>query len=783
MSFGTAKQISETLQAGEEVNRIRGENRVLVNNMLNGEPYVSEAEARKWKLDITPNWGEAPVLAAHARRQYDNAFLGSQNFFKVQIPLAPEEKKSGWGSFITNKINRTMKKCEPYNCLMEYVFASVVSQGIGPRIWRDSDDWLPDYVALEDFRVPTDTKTSFKELGWFAERHLFTPGELSRKVFGKNSDPRWKKDAIKKILHEYDDQNFAPGDGNYITSPERRAEAWKQSAGYFANDKMPSIALWTFFYYEESDPKNCYWKMCVIPDWGENAPKGCREPEILYDSGKKPFAKKIEHILNVQFGDLNTKSPFNFYSVRSLGFLLMEPCFWSNMVLCRQVQYLMESFNPWFRVEDPADRARVQKIDLAGQSVLEKGVSIVPNTERHQVDPRLIEMVASKTKQLQAEASQTYTQSTDTGTAREQTAFETRVKLSAVNAMMTGLLGRAFRKETHAHREICRRFCLKNTSNADAKEFQQACLREGIPRVWLDVEHWEIEPEMPMGAGNPTMAMTAVQELMGIYPMLSPTAQSEVIHEAIEVYTNDPRKADRWQPIGKEPMLSTGKKFAGAMFGSLMVGVPAPIDENLPPADLIEVWLGMASGVISMIEKRDNIGTAPELAGLSNVAQHIDQQIQRLAQVQSAKSKVKEYSEALGELMNIVKGFAQRLAEKNASQNGDPEAAAKVAAIRAAAEAKIQTGVATTRAKLQSKQASDSQKLRHKEESHVQKLSHQDQDAMATQTREHIVTGMQEGREDVKTAAEIARDKALVESQIKLEKKKAAEIKKTSTAE
>jgi hypothetical protein len=745
MNFSTAQYVTDTLRSGDEVERVRSANRTLVNNMLNGFPFLDEASAKKWKLDINCNFGEAPVLAAHARRQYDNAMLGSQNYFKVTLPKAPEDKKTGWGAFITQEINRPMKKSEEYTSLFEYQFASVVAHGIGPQMWRDAENWLPDYVAVEDFRVPTDTKTSFKDLAWFAERHLYTPGELSQKVFGLNADKRWKKTAIAKILHEYDDINYLPNsNANWVTMPERRAELWKQNLGYFSSDAVPSISMWHFFYYDDTDPKDCFWKLCVVPDWGEGTPRGCQEPEFLFDSGAKPFARNLEHIINVQFGDLNTKAPFMYHSVRSMGFLLMEPCFWNNLALCRQLQYLMESFNPWFRVDDPNDRARVQKIDLAGQSVLEKGVSIVPNTERHQVAPQLIESVMAKLKQLQSEASQSYTQSTDTGTAREQTAFETRVKLSAVNAMMTGLLGRAFRKRTHSDREICRRFCLRRTSNVDARQFQAACVREGIPRVWLNSELWEIEPEMPMGSGNPTMAMTAIQELMGLYPYLNPTAQAEVIHEAVEVYTNDPRKADRWAPIGKEAALSEGKQLAGAVFGSLMTGVPVAVKESVPASDLIETWLGMMAGVIHRIEQTDNIGTMEEIIGLQNVGQAITQQIQKLAQIQSAKSKVKEYGDALGQLMNLVKGFGQRLAEKNAQQNGDQETQAKVQAIQQ-----------TTQAKLQSKQMTDAQKLQQKQIAFE-----------SDQQRKNMQTASDLKRKQVQTDSDIDNETALVGTDI-----------------
>lgn len=760
MNFSSATYITDTLRAGDEVERVRGANRTLVNNMFNGFPFLDDSTAKKWKLDVNFNCGEAPVLAAHARRQYDNAMLGSQNYFKVTLPLAPEEKKSGWGAFITNKINQLMKRSEEYTCLKEYQFASVVAHGIGPQIWRNEEDWLPDYVAVEDFRVPTDTKTSFKDLPWFAERHNYTPGELAQKVFGKNADPRWKKNDIQKILAEYDNLNYEPsGNTNWITLPEKRAELWKQNLGYFSSDAVPSIALWHFWYYDDSDPRDCYWKICVVPDWGEGAPRGAKEPVLLYDSGDKPFARELARIINVQFGDLNTKAPFLYHSVRSLGFLLMEPCFWNNLALCRQLQYLMESFNPWFRVEDPADRARVQKIDLAGQSILEKGVSIVPNTERHHVEPQLIDSVMAKLKQLQSEASQTYTQSTDTGTAREQTAFETRVKLSSVNAMMTGLLGRAFRKETHAQREICRRFCLRKSSNLDAQEFQKACEREGIPPVWINVEHWEIEPEMPMGAGNPTMAMTMVEQELKLWPMLSTLAQSELIHEAIEVYSNDPRKAERWQPIGRDLALSQGKEYAAAMFGTLMTGVPPPIRDGVPPADLIEVWLGMMAGVVHQIEQTDNVGTPQEVRGLKVVALETSEQIRKLAQVKADKQKVKQYGEALGELTNLIKAFEQRQQEAAQKQNGQiaPEAIAKAQATTMLAGVKARTSEASVQQKLRHKEIAFQQKQRQTSVKGGTDLLHQHVRTNADIHRENVKTHLEQAREEMKAKAEVKR--------------------------
>jgi len=215
-----------------------------------------------------------------------------------------------------------MKLCDEYTALNEYQFASVVAHGIGVETWRDSYGWCSDFIAVENFRVPTDTLTSFKDQAWFAERHYYSPGELSRKVFGKHSDKRWKKDIVAKMLHEYDDINYDQTQGNWLTNPEKRQEMWKENDGYFSSDAVPTIALWHFFYYDDSDPSDCFWKLCVVPDWADNAPRGLAQPEFLYDSGDKPFAREISQIISVQIGDLNTKAPFHIASIRSLGFEL-----------------------------------------------------------------------------------------------------------------------------------------------------------------------------------------------------------------------------------------------------------------------------------------------------------------------------------------------------------------------------------------------------------------------------------------------------------------------------
>lgn len=89
----------------------------------------------------------------------------------------------------------------------------------------------------------------------------------------------------------------------------------------------------------------------------------------------------------------------------------------------------------------------------------------------------------------------------------------------------------------------------------------------------------------------------------------------------------------------------------------------------------------------------DNLKAKPAL-GLQNVAKHVEMFLQIMAQDETARPKVRQYSDLLGQLMNVIKGFAQRLQEKMAAGNGapgiDPEVQGKIQSQQILAGAKAE---------------------------------------------------------------------------------------------
>jgi hypothetical protein len=638
------------------------------------------------------------------------------------------------GGFITETINNLMKEGErqmDYFMVHFSKWKALAAHGIAPMLWEDKYGWVPRFVAIEDFRIATDTEISFRNMSWFGVRVSYTPGELSRKAFSKvKSKWKWDTKAVATLLQNVDECNSVMAENNYNwdSEPEKFEELRKQNAGYWSGDAMPTINLWHF--YHQDDKKK--WHLKIVPDQTTaNASPGNTDAFICKSDGA--IADSWREIIHVNFGDLNNKTPLLVKSVRSLGFALFEPCYWTDFVRCRLLQHTLDQFNILLRMSDPVDKARAQIQVFQNLGVVKPGVTFVPSNERHQIDANLVEGMMAQTKQLQAEMSTSYTQSVNDGTAREQTAFETGVKVQQNNAMLSGIMFLANKFEKTASQEICRRYCLKNSDDPDVIAFQQAFKEEGYSSQWLDTSKWRIEINMPLGTGNPTMAMVEAQNCLQLRPMLDPDSQQAALHDAA-VQMVGTRRAKQWVKLNKTVTSPAGMAAANA-FPLMMLGLPPQIQEGLNPIQQIQTLLGLEGGYIAKVEQTTKIPNPTELAGLKNVAAYIAKLVTGMQGDEGNVALFKEFSKDLGqltsELSKLEKAMNAQMAKQNNGAGIPAEAQAKIDAINATTQAKIAASTATTAQKLKAKELAGQQQRRQKDEQFRNDQERQDVHAVA----------------------------------------------------
>src|SRR5260221_4541684 len=160
-------------------------------------------------------------------------------------------------------------------------------------------------------------------------------------------------------------------------------------------------------------------------------------------------------------------------------------------------------------------------------------------------------------RQLMSESATAYTQEIHEPGDERETATKTMSKEQLANALLGGLLDEAFGQELSSYEEIARRFCIRKSSNKDAKEFQKECEDYGILPVFINADQWDIEPEVPMGSGNQNLALAQAQGEMSARTVLSTTAQQDVLHNYTAVNNANTHRADRLSPLYHQQIVTS----------------------------------------------------------------------------------------------------------------------------------------------------------------------------------------------------------------------------------
>lgn len=729
MQLDTVGKIATQIQTMREAERYRAPQRAILNQFFNGEAPWTKQEAQDNHIYVNFNDKQGSNLLHQARNQYENAFSKRDSFFKVTLPECKDDFADDYASVITSHINRIIKASREFYYTLDEVWGGIVLHGVGARMWHDTQSWKPRFAGIQDLLIPTETHLGMENLQYFAVRRRMRPGELFKKTLarGKNVSPGWNLKAVRKLLDEYKDLNTNPNHYNWADQPEQMAELWKQSSGgYYDSDVAPVIDFWDFYYREEGQGKakpGWYHKIILDKDCVTAGSLSTENPPQFIFDGKKPIAPSLEQIIHFQFGDGNNVPPFMYHSIRSLSYMVYDLVWMMNRLNCQFTQHLFEQLMTMVRVQDPADRGRLSKVVLTPPfCIIPDGLNLVAGNERYKADAALIESGLSQYRQRIGDLTSAYTQQLDTGTAKERTKFEVQALLAQTSALMSSMLGRAYRQEHWACVEIARRFTIPNSHDFDVKKFQAACIKDGVPRKYLDSSLWQIEVEQVLGNGNRAMELAEASELKDNIALFGPQAQQDVIRKWTMAVTNNPKEAARLVPVEKIKA-SESVLVAQQLFASLWLGAEIEPTSGLNFTEQATTLLGLMQSQLKQILQ----GKEPseqDFRGFGSVAVFVAKLLRHISGNPQLQPVAKQLTAQLNEIMGVVKKIQSSFAANQENGNGqvDPEAMAKVEAIRATTQAKIEGQQMSAAVKAQNSQASTQLKLQQKQQSHQQKL-------------------------------------------------------------
>lgn len=694
----------------------RSLNRANINDLFNGKPPYSLEDQERNNVVVNNNFLQATQLGHDARGQFSNAFMKPGKYFSVTVDRGPIHKRQAWSTIITKEINKRMKRSLFYFETLRSQFANVILHGIGPAGWDDRESWEPMAYGIEDVMIPGGTYLHMKNMPFFAVYRPYTAPQLRKLTTGPNVDSAWNLPLVNKLIKYAEDQILDFGiPYSEIYSPEKMAERVKADAGFVSGDSVPTIDCWDFYFWNDED-KVSGWNRRIVLDanWelgyggymtDSGAPnyKKMKEltskvktrDEFLYNPGKRKYAEKLSQLIHFQFGDLSAVGPFRYHSVRSLGFLLFGPCHISNRMLCSFFESTFEQLCQYFRVKTMDEVQRALKVNLFNRAYIDESVQFVPAQERWQVNAPLAQMAMQVLQQIIGRNSTSFTQTIDYG--REQsakTATQFMGEMQFATALVSAALMQAYEYQKFQSHEIARRFCIKNSKDPDVRAFRNAVRKQGVSAKVLDYDCWNVETEKVMGAGNKMLEVAIAEKLMSIRNMLDPEPQREVTRDFVLAITDDASRAEKMVP--EEPVKITDAVHdAQLAAGTLMQGLRVDIKTGMNHIEYTETLIAQMAMAIQKIESRGGMATMDELVGLNNMHAHIMAHVKIIAQDDNEKDRVRDYQDALTQMMNLIKGYAQRIQEQQqqmAQQGGnggpDPKDMAKIQGMLMMAKAK-----------------------------------------------------------------------------------------------
>ena len=775
MEFQHAQTVEQVVWQMRLADWPRAQNRARINNLANGWPPYSDSEVSASQIAINYNDLSLSNIAHNARRQLSNALITPDPLFNIEIDAGPSYKRREWAGIIQSKLNKTIRGSLPYLETRRSVFALLVLHGIAPCSWSDPYSWCPEADGVEDILAPSNTLLSFKNLPFIARYRQYTGRELWEMTHGPHVDPGWNVEVAEKAVRWVDAQakQLMSASWPEVWSPEKMQERIKQDGGLYSSDAIPTVDCFEFLYWHDDGKQSGWRKKIILDAWGEPGVGGAGgiqlsakpsrqngkhgqwnfdKSNFLYDSSQRRnpiFCDTLNQTLHFQFADCSCVAPFRYHSVRSLGFLLYSICHLQNRLNCKFDEATFESLMQYFRVTNPADAERAWHIDLTDKKALPDGLQFVRRDERWTVDHQLVQAALVKNRQIMADNSASFTQDFDMENGGPETATRTMAKINTSAALVSGMLSQAYNYQKFQYDEICRRFCIANSRDPEVRKFRLNVLRAGVPEEVLDTNYWNIQPVRVLGSGNKLMQSGIIDKIMMMYyNKMDPSAQRYWLRAGLASLTDDWEIAR--QSVPDQPTLSDSVHDAQLAAGVMLQGLPMTLKEGVNHAEYIETLLLAMTVKVQQIAAKGGAITPDELAGIQNLAgQTIQGQpvpgngvtahLQLLAQDEkpfhvkgvppdhTVKEMVKKYTDALGNLMNQVKAFAQRAQQAQAKQNGqnnvDPQTAAKLQGQIILAKAKAENLRESHAQRTAQRQISFEQQIQQEAQKHIQDMA------------------------------------------------------------
>lgn len=524
--------------------------RTLCKGNLDGNPPFGGMNKKfaPWSADINFLTGRARIQAAMNPRTA--LYAGVDNYFIVTPETRRKDKDSAlWGQKLTYHFQKLIKTWGGWDWHQRQRIKQQLIEGWAPVIFDgNDDDWRFRACDAACVYVPRGTPSALDErTEAFILLVPYRTHELWKKIADEDKARKrgWNPQAVKWAI-----KNGASSIGGVKWQMETW-EVWQDMfqrrdlyAGYAQSDTVFCAHLYVQEYAQDG-AKTISHFMFTQDDYG--APDSS-DRDFLFKQVRR--YESYDEACIVYFRDIGDGT---WHSVRGLAMESFRHDVLLNRLKSRAADRMFLDSTTLIASSDQRMKDKQEQLNLTGSVTFLAADSQILQSGFNGNINSVLEGIRLFSNEIDANTSsaQPRTIMREDGRGEQPTKFAVQAQMTADASLSQGEIRLEYLTSDRLGYQMWRRAAKRNTSDKEAKEFQEACLDDDIPE---DVLYGKccVTANRLSGYGSTQMRKMAVERLLQLAPMMPEEGKSNVLDDAIVSETENPELINRYNPKTKE---------------------------------------------------------------------------------------------------------------------------------------------------------------------------------------------------------------------------------------
>jgi hypothetical protein len=559
----------------------RSKKRALVNGLVDGNPPYRRGDLLKAnRADAcNVNWNIARSYLESATGAFYDLYTEAPGFFSIRTAFGKtSEERETSSQIMSMEADRIISRDQVWDYQMQQSIWNMVLHGCGPMLFEDAFKILPRAFNCGDLKVPefTYSDTYYWEVGGI--QAVYYPPELYAFIENEEAatatgwDVHYTKEVIKNAM------DIRQTAGIQYEWEQYQAELKNNTLAYYDNSKICRLV---HVFWKEFDGRIT---QAIVE---RDSVSGPTISFLFRSIGRYADFRNIIHPMYFDRGNGGYH-----HSVTGLGVKMYSAMEYQNRLLCNIVD---KSFAPktLFRPTTAEGSTRFQLAHHGDYALLPPGYDAVQSPLSGLVTESLT-MNKEISEILQSNLSSYRQQIPVQESGNPPTKFQKQMEASQQSSLSKTTYNRYYKQLDLLYEEIARRMCNLNSPDERAKEYQERCIKKGVPRECFGRID-KVEAVRVVGQGSTFMRKMAVDSLTPIIGSLPEDGRQNWLNDKIAAEAGQ-HAVDRYNPRATREKLATDQQAEALQWVAAMkVGVPPIVTSSQNP--LVYASTFLAAGI------------------------------------------------------------------------------------------------------------------------------------------------------------------------------------------